>query len=159
MVVSCSPPPGYWWLHVQINCCTVVQRNMSNKGVWIGAKTLPDKLKSSSLQGFIETISHYCCCLTGMGDHLVSILVWVTMMGINQRIDQATSANVSQFFLLPSGVAPSWCGFSFNCLILAGGLIFCGFLEDWRVCHSRLVGRGIQVLPNVLSVEILNSTP
>lgn len=139
------------------HCCT--DRNTSNKGMQIGAKTLSDKLKSSSLQGFIETISHCCCCLTGMGDHLLSVLLWVTMMGINHGRDQVMSANISQSFLLPSGVTPSWYGFSFNCSILTGGLIFCIFLQDWRMYHPHPLGRGIQVLPNLLSVEILNRTP
>jgi len=52
-----------------LHCCA--DRNSCNREMQIGAKTLSDKLKSASLQGFIETISHCCCCLTGMGEPFV----------------------------------------------------------------------------------------
>lgn len=119
-------PPGYRWLHVQINCRT------PKKGMQIGAKTLSNKLKSSSLQGFIETISHCWCCVTGMGDYLLSVLVWVTMTGINHRRDQAMSANVSQSFFLPSGVTPYWC--------VDSALTVWSLLVDWSSmapCRTR----------------------
>lgn len=135
-------------------CCT--DRTGSDKAMQAGDKALSDKLKSSSLQEFIDTVSYWCCCLRGMGAHWLSVLVWVTTMGSSHGRDQATSANISQSFLLLSGITPSCCGFSFNCLMLTGGLIFCSSLQDWRLYHPCLIARGIQILPNLLSVEILN---
>lgn len=145
---------GYWWLHVQIDCCT--GSTTTNKGMKVSAKMLFDRLKASILQGVSKLCSllllsdgnggvFFGCCRLRMG----TISHWRDELCLQTFL---FTVHQCQF---PPGVGSA--------------VIICSLWMDWSFASSplcswilhqpHLADRGAQLLPSLLSVEMLNRTP
>lgn len=148
---------GYWWLHVQVDCCTGF--NTTNIGMQIGAKVLFDRLKVSILQRAIETM--LLLLSDGNGG------VFLCCSGLLDHGGQAQSAPGGTELYLQTFLSPAHqCEFPpgvRSAVIICYLWMDCSFVSSplcsWIVHQPHLTDRGARVLPNLLSVVILNRTP